>query len=188
MVHLSQTKQTIQATKRHVTHLALVLVHTMYSTSSVYGLRNANADVRSHTHSLLLARNRYMTDITCPFSLSTASNNQHKIYIQFTGYPPITNPSLWSSWSIIKKSTTFMTKTIIFLDVMPCSLKYVCIRRFWAPWKYPYFDRVVGLVRSYDPESYDGSSLLLVGSPMPNRSKVTTQTKRDALALQVEGW
>jgi hypothetical protein len=30
--------------------------------------------------------------------------------------------------------------------------------------------------------------LLLVGSPMPDRSKVITQTKRDALALQVGGW
>jgi hypothetical protein len=32
-------------------------------------------------------------------------------------------------------------------------------------------------VRSHDPESYAGSSLLLVGSPMPDRSKVMTQTK-----------
>jgi len=47
---------------------------------------------------------------------------------------------------------------------------------------------VVGLVRSYDPESYAGGSLLLVGSHMPDRSKVMTQTKRDALALQVGGW
>jgi hypothetical protein len=43
-----------------------------------------------------------------------------------------------------------------------------------------YFDIVVGLVRSHDPESYAGSSLLLVGPPMPERSKVMTQTKRDA--------
>ena len=42
-------------------------------------------------------------------------------------------------------------------------------------------------IRSYDPESYAGSSLLLVGSPMPDRSKVMTQTKRDTLALQVGG-
>ena len=38
---------------------------------------------------------------------------------------------------------------------------------------------------SHDPESYAGGSLLQVGSPMPDRSKVMTQTKRDALALQV---
>jgi hypothetical protein len=59
------------------TYLALVLVHTMYSTSSVYGFRNANADVRSHTQSRLLARNRYITDITCPLSLRTAIHNPH---------------------------------------------------------------------------------------------------------------
>ena len=52
---------------------------------------------------------------------------------------------------------------------------------------HPYFDIVVGLVRSYDPESYAGGSLLLVGSPMPDRSKVMTQIKRDALALQAGG-
>jgi len=46
---------------------------------------------------------------------------------------------------------------------------------------------VVGLVRSYDPASYAGGSLLPVGSPMPDRSKVMIQTKRDALALQVGG-
>jgi hypothetical protein len=43
------------------------------------------------------------------------------------------------------------------------------------------------LARSYDLESYAGGSLLLVGSPMPNRSKVMTQTKRYAMALQVGG-
>jgi len=53
---------------------------------------------------------------------------------------------------------------------------------------HPYFDIVVRLARSYDPESYAGGSLLLVGSPMLDRSKLMTQTKRDALALQVEGW
>jgi hypothetical protein len=40
-------------------------------------------------------------------------------------------------------------------------------------------------VRSHDAESYAGGVLLLVGSPMPDRSKVMTQTKRDALALLV---
>jgi len=46
---------------------------------------------------------------------------------------------------------------------------------------------VVGLARSYDPESYITGSLLLVGSSMPDRSKVMAQTKRVALALQVGG-
>jgi len=56
---------------------------------------------------------------------------------------------------------------------------------FFTPPKASYFDVVVGLERSYDPESYAGDNFLLVGSPMPERSKVMTQTKRDALALQV---
>jgi len=46
---------------------------------------------------------------------------------------------------------------------------------------------VVGLGWSHDPESYTGGSLLLVGSPMPDRSKVMTQTKRETPALQVWG-
>jgi len=57
-----------------------------------------------------------------------------------------------------------------------------------SPRRHRYFDVVVGLAWSYDPESYAGGSLLLVGSPLPDRSKVMTQTKRDALALQVWGW
>jgi len=57
-----------------------------------------------------------------------------------------------------------------------------------SPRRHPYFDVVVGLPRSYDPESYAGGSLLLIGSPMPDRSKVMIQTERDALALQVGGW
>ena len=56
-----------------------------------------------------------------------------------------------------------------------------------APRRCPYFDVVVGLAWSGDPESYTGGSLLLVGSPMPDGSKVMTQTKRDTLALQVGG-
>ena len=40
-----------------------------------------------------------------------------------------------------------------------------------------------------DPKSYVGGSLeLLVGPPMPNRSKGRDQTKSDPLALQVGGW
>jgi len=56
-----------------------------------------------------------------------------------------------------------------------------------VPRRCPYFDAVVGLARSYEPESCAGGSLLLVGSPMPDRSKVMTQTERDTLALQVGG-
>jgi hypothetical protein len=48
--------------------------------------------------------------------------------------------------------------------------------------RYPYFDIVVGLVWSYDPKSY-----AMVGPPMPDRSRVITQTKRDTLVLQVGG-
>jgi len=43
-----------------------------------------------------------------------------------------------------------------------------------------YFDVMVGLAWSYDPESYVGGSLLLVGCPMPDRSEVITQNKRYA--------
>jgi hypothetical protein len=46
---------------------------------------------------------------------------------------------------------------------------------------------VVGLVLSHDPESYAGGRLLLVGPPMPDRSRVMTQTKKDTLVLQVGG-
>ena len=53
---------------------------------------------------------------------------------------------------------------------------------------YPYFDLVVGLVRSRDPESHAGCSLLLVGSAMADRSEVMAQTKRGNLVLQVGGW
>jgi len=53
--------------------------------------------------------------------------------------------------------------------------------------RHPYFDVVVGLAMSYDSERYAGGSLLLVGSPMPDMSKVITQTKRDTLDLQVGG-
>jgi len=49
-----------------------------------------------------------------------------------------------------------------------------------GPRWHSYLDVVVGLAWSYDPESYAGGSLLLTGSPMPVRSKVITQTKRDA--------
>jgi hypothetical protein len=44
------------------------------------------------------------------------------------------------------------------------------------------------LVTSYDPESYAGGRAgLMAGCFIPDRSKVMTQPKRDALALQVGG-
>jgi hypothetical protein len=42
-------------------------------------------------------------------------------------------------------------------------------------------------VRSYDPASYAGGSLLVARSPVPDRSKVMTQNKMDALVFQVGG-
>jgi hypothetical protein len=39
-----------------------------------------------------------------------------------------------------------------------------------------------------DSRSYAGGSVLLVGSPLPDRSKVMAQTKRGTLLLQVGGW
>jgi hypothetical protein len=53
-----------------------------------------------------------------------------------------------------------------------------------SPQRHLYFDVVVGLARSNDPESYAGGSLLLVGSSMPDRSNVVTQKKRDAKPSQ----
>ena len=52
-----------------------------------------------------------------------------------------------------------------------------------SPRRCPYFGVVVRLARPNEPESYAGGSLLLVGSPMPDRSKVMAQTRRDTLAL-----
>jgi predicted 2-oxoglutarate/Fe(II)-dependent dioxygenase YbiX len=42
---------------------------------------------------------------------------------------------------------------------------------------YLYFEAMVGLACSNDPESYAGGKLV-VGSPMPNMSKVITQPKK----------
>jgi hypothetical protein len=54
--------------------------------------------------------------------------------------------------------------------------------------RYPYFDIVMGLMGSNDPESDAGGSELLAGSPFPDRSKMMIQTKRGNLVLQVGGW
>jgi hypothetical protein len=55
-------------------------------------------------------------------------------------------------------------------------------------WKCLHFVVVVGLEWPKDPKSYAGGSLLLVGSPLPDKSKVMAQTKRGTLVLQVGGW
>lgn len=52
-------------------YFACVLVQTIYSTSSLNGFKNANADVLNHTQSRFLARNLYITDTTCPFNFNT---------------------------------------------------------------------------------------------------------------------
>jgi hypothetical protein len=44
---------------------------------------------------------------------------------------------------------------------------------------------VVGLAWSHDPENYTCGSVVAGKSPMPDRSKVITRTKRDILALNV---
>jgi hypothetical protein len=49
----------------------------------------------------------------------------------------------------------------------------------------PYFDVVVWLVWSYEPESYANGSVATVGSPMPNRSEIMAKTERDTLVLEV---
>jgi len=54
--------------------------------------------------------------------------------------------------------------------------------------RHPYLDVVVGLAWSNDPETYASSSIATDKVSMPDRSKVTTQTKRDTLVLQVGGW
>ena len=58
----------------------------------------------------------------------------------------------------------------------------------WPHWKCLHFVVVVGLERPRDPKSYAGGSMLLVGSPLPHRSKVMAQTKRGTLVLQAGGW
>jgi len=42
------------------------------------------------------------------------------------------------------------------------------------------------LVWPNDPEGYSGGTVA-TGTPMPDRSKVMTQTKRDTLVLQLGG-
>ena len=65
-----------------MTHLFELFVHTMYSTSSVYGFWKLKQLVLSHTQSRFLARNRYITDITWPFIFNTDNTNKQTIIIQ----------------------------------------------------------------------------------------------------------
>jgi len=58
----------------------------------------------------------------------------------------------------------------------------------WPHWNCLHFILVVGLEWPKDPKSYAGGSLLLVGSCLPDRSKVMAQAKRSTLVLQVGGW
>ena len=57
-----------------------------------------------------------------------------------------------------------------------------------TPLKVLHFVVEVGLEKPRDPKSYAGRSLLLVGSPLPDRSNVMAQTMRGTLVLQVGGW
>jgi len=50
-----------------------------------------------------------------------------------------------------------------------------------------YFVSWVGLEWPKDPKNYAGGRLLLVGSPLPDRSKEKAQTKRGTLVIQVGG-
>jgi len=49
----------------------------------------------------------------------------------------------------------------------------------FTPMKFPYFDVVVGLAWSYDPESYAGRSIVTGRAFHAQQVKVITQTKQD---------
>jgi hypothetical protein len=76
-------------------------------------------------------------------------------------------------------------------ESLPFILSAVSLFKFlWSllaavPQKCPYFDAVVGLAWSNDPEAMLSVAQLLVGPPMPDRLNVMTQTKRNTLILQV---
>jgi hypothetical protein len=53
---------------------------------------------------------------------------------------------------------------------------------------YPYFDVVVGLAWSNDPESYVGGSIPTGRAFHAGEVKVMTQTKMDTLVNQFCGW
>jgi len=66
-------------------------------------------------------------------------------------------------------------------------LYLIMLLLYFPHWRCLHFVLVVGLEWSEDPKNA-GGSLLLVGSPLPDRSKVMAQTKRGTLVLQVGGW
>jgi len=57
-----------------------------------------------------------------------------------------------------------------------------------SPQMYPYFDIAIGFVWSNDTESYVGGNVATSTASHVVRSKVMTQTKRDALVLYVGCW
>ena len=57
-----------------LTYLTAVFVHTMYSTSSVYGFWKLKQLVLSQHHSRFLAWKRYIRDNTWPFSFTAVKN------------------------------------------------------------------------------------------------------------------
>jgi hypothetical protein len=64
----------------------------------------------------------------------------------------------------------------------------VSILQYCPSIRYPYFDVVAGLRGQRIFRAMPAVGQLLAGAPMPDRSKVMTQTKRYTLVLQVRGW
>jgi hypothetical protein len=57
-----------------------------------------------------------------------------------------------------------------------------------VPRRYPYFDVVMGLAWSYDPESCAGGSLAISRVFHSGHVKGDGPNNRDSLVLQVGGW
>jgi hypothetical protein len=90
----------------------------------------------------------------------------------------VANGIMWVLWLFLN----------FYIAFSCCNLRTNSVLRSLAippPRRNPYIDVVVGIVWSHDPESCAGGSLLLLGSPTPDRSKVMIQTKRDALKINV---
>jgi len=86
------------------------------------------------------------------------------------------------------------TRSLLVTSQLPCfetllmsfSLSLRSMGQSYIRWSTVWFPPSVW---SYDPESYAGSSVCYwLGPPMPDRSRVMTQTKRNSLAFQVRGW
>ena len=75
-------------------------------------------------------------------------------------------------------------------DLLLCSTcnKYCEIVLLLPPNGIPALTLCRGLRDQMIPRAMLAVALLLLGSPMPDRSKVMTQTERDVLVLQVGGW